>query len=131
MGTRHTAMSLWLFLRMEYEYKYEDFQKDIQNDAHAALLKACDAANGKQPADCETRPLAIAAAQTDGCTRAPDLTFTSACNSHDICYNNVSASQESCDKAFKVDMLKSCDTSYQNVLRGGLYMIQPAVDCNA
>ncbi|NQZ12697.1 MAG: hypothetical protein HRT35_36560, partial [Algicola sp.] len=111
-GTKHTAMSLWLFLRMEHEYRYEDFQRDIQNDAHAALVKACDAANGKQPEDCEERPTASAAAQTDGCTNAPDFDFTGACNAHDVCYNNVSTSQASCDDAFLANMDQACNDVY-------------------
>ena len=50
--------------------------------------------------------------QANGCTGAPDLYFTDACNSHDWCYSYSEAPKASCDKVFLSDMQNTCNTLF-------------------
>ncbi|MBT9317925.1 hypothetical protein [Leptothoe spongobia] len=57
-------------------------------------------------------------AQANGCGPAgfdfivPDGPFTSACNSHDLCYDDASVDQGECDRRFQSDMHTICEQNY-------------------
>ena len=45
----------------------------------------------------------------------PDGPFTSACDSHDLCYGNASIAQDECDRRFQSDMYSICEQRGGNV----------------
>lgn len=57
-------------------------------------------------------------AQTNGCGPAgfsfiiPDGPFTSACNSHDLCYDDANVDQAKCDRRFQNNMYGICEQHY-------------------
>ncbi len=55
-----------------------------------------------------------AQSQADGCTAVPDripllYDFTSACNSHDLCYSDSEVTRESCDDGLLREAEASCN----------------------
>lgn len=62
-----------------------------------------------------------AQAQANGCGPEgfdfiiPDGPFTSACNGHDLCYEDASVAQEECDLRFQSDMYTICEQRGGNV----------------
>lgn len=114
----------WMWERMEFEiyYSYYIFHDEYYfGDERQALVAACQAVQLKRPNDCTTRPSALASPRTNGCSipsGAPyeswSNTFSSACNAHDICYDNLSSPKSSCDGAFSYDLDELCDGIMQS-----------------
>ena len=58
-----------------------------------------------------SRPSQLSQPRTNGCSYSPDGSFLDSCNSHDVCYDNLSGSKEGCDIEFKDDLYDSYDST--------------------
>lgn len=111
-GSRYDFDYAWFWMGYHYNYPYDDFVSELNIDKEIALFKACNEVNANKPDSCGDKPTQMTQPRTDGCTNSPDYPFLGACNSHDICYDNLGSSKSSCDTTFKSNMQEICDIEY-------------------
>lgn len=64
----------------------------------------------------------VPAAHTNGCTMVPDYdlslislyNFQTACDNHDICYQDCSRTQAQCDAVYRQDLRNECETMWRS-----------------
>ncbi|WP_438864853.1 hypothetical protein [Neptunicella sp.] len=128
-GTYYPMDIMWLKLEFESLYRYQNFLDDYVNvDEQQALRTACQAVLAKKPNGCYGKPTALATPRTNGCSipggypyESWKTSFEGACNNHDVCYDNITASKSFCDGKFSLEMDEVCDVIVQSAKQKQCY----------